>query len=151
MSFSYDLATDIGKLRLEVGDVLSTAGKGVKPDGTYITDEELQVLLTREASVGRAAAAACEILARMYARFVDTAVGPRRESLSQASTAYAAQAKTLRQQFGGGSNRASAGGIIKADGYNAGYDFASDATEFAEAEYSGRTIPFSFLSYYGRL
>lgn len=137
MAFTYILTTDIGKLRLEIGDTSPTAGQGVKPDGSYITDEELQVLLAREgSSVGRAAAAACEVLARMYARFVDVAVGPRRESLSQASKAYLEQAQELRRQFGGGSKRATAGGIIKQDGFNAGLDYASDAVSFANGEFA---------------
>ncbi len=134
MSFTYDLATDIGKVRFEIGD--TSAASGVKPDGSAITDEELQVLLTREGSPGRATAAACEALARMYARFVDIAVGPRRESLSQASKAYLEQAQELRRQFGGGSKRATAGGLIKQDGFNAGLDYASDAVTFANGEFA---------------
>ena len=147
MSFTYILTTDIGKLRLEIGDTSSTAGRGVKPDGTYITDEELQVLLDREGSVvGRAAAATCEVLARMYARFVDMTVGPRRESLSQASQAFTVQAKELRRQYGGGSKRATAGGIIKADGFNAGLDYASDAVTMSAGEYAPTAVT-TYLDY----
>ncbi len=145
MAFTYVLTTDIGKLRFELGDISATAGKGVKPDGTYITDEEIQLLLDREGSVGRATAAACEVLARMYARFVDIAVGPRREALSQASKAYSELAREFRRQYGGGANRAASGGIIRADGYNAGLDYASDSA-CASSEY-GPTAVTVYMDY----
>ncbi len=136
MAFTYNLSTDIGKLRLEIGDTSMFEGKGVKPDGSFITDEELQILLTREGAVGRAAAAACEVLARMYARFVNVTVGPRSEQLSQAGAAYAAQAKELRAQYGGGgARRAVAGGIIKQDGFNYN-DTASDAVSLSGSQYA---------------
>lgn len=150
MAFTYDLATDIGKLRLEIGDTSSIAAHGVKPDGSYITDEELQILLTREGTVGRAAAATCEVLARMYARYVNITVGPRSEQLSQAGAAYAAQAKELRAQYGGGgARRAVAGGIVKVDGFNWDNE-PSDAVEWATTE-SGRVAVrrWSILDYYG--
>ncbi len=143
MSFTYDLATDIGKVRFEIGD--TTSGTGVKPDGSNITDEELQVVLTREGSTGRATAAACEALARMYARFVDLTVGPHREALSQASEAYARQAQELRRQYGGGSKRATAGGVIKQDGFNAGLDYASDAVTLASG--NGEYAPVALTVY----
>ena len=149
MAFTYDLSTDIGKLRLEIGDANPDEGKGVKPDGGYITDEELQVLLDRETTVGRAAAATCEVLARMYARFVDLSVGPRRESASQASQAYLTQARELRAQYGGGgSRRAVAGGIIKIDGFN--YDeTASDDVTLTNAQWARVAVRrWSLLDYY---
>jgi hypothetical protein len=140
MIFSYDLTTDIGKVRLEIGDTSDVSGKGVKPDGTYLRDDEIQILLTREGTVGRASAAACEVLARMYARFVNITVGPRSEQLSQASAAYAAQAKELRAQYGGGgARRAVAGGIIKLDGFNSD-DTASDSVTLAGSEYSPTSV-----------
>ena len=150
MAFTYDLATDIGKLRFEIGDTDPDEGKGVKPDGSYITDEELQVLLDREVTVGRAAAATCEVLARMYARFVDLSVGPRRESASQASQAYLTQARELRSQYGGGgSRRAVAGGIIKVDGFNY-EDEASDDTSLTTTEWAKvATRRWSLLDFYG--
>ena len=145
MSFTYILGTDIGKVRFDVGDTSSADGEGVKPDGSFITDEEVQMLLTREGSVGRATAAACEALARMYARFTDLTVGPRKESLSQASVAYAKQAQELRRQFGGGSKRATAGGIVKQDGFNAGLDYASDAVTLATG--NGEYAPVALTVY----
>jgi len=138
VSFTYDLATDIGEIRLDLGDTVS--GTGVKPDGTNLSDEEIQLLLTREDDiVGRAVAAACEVLARMYARFSDYSFGPKRESMAQ-SEQYAKRAAELRVQYGGGggaNRKAVAGGIIKVDGYNAGLDYATDAVSLSgRSEYA---------------
>lgn len=101
MAFTNDLATDIGQVRLEIGDRDATPGNGVQPDGTNFSDEEIQVWLTREGTVGRAAAAACEALARIWARAVDTRSGPLSQSYSQVSERYALQAKQLRERYGG--------------------------------------------------
>lgn len=118
MTFTYVLATDVGKVRLEISDTSSTTGAGVKPDGTNLTDEEIQIWLTREGTVMSAAAAACEALARAWARVADVGVGPRRESLGQVATAWANQAKTLRQQYSGGFSAS----LDRTDGYSAHAD-----------------------------
>lgn len=112
MAFSYDLTTDVGKLRLEIGD--TTTGVGVRPDGTNFTDAELGYFLGQEgAVVGRAAARACEVLARSFAGLVDLSVGPRKESLSQAAKAYAERAVELRRQFGGSAGGAYSAGFVR--------------------------------------
>jgi hypothetical protein len=133
MAFTYDTGTDIGKIRLAIGDTSSTAGAGVKPDGTNFTDAELQIFLDAEGTWGRAAAAACETLATWWARAVDVKVGPRSESMSQAGAAYARQAKQLRSQYGGG-GRVFIAGVIRSDGYSD--DKASDdVTPATDGEY----------------
>ena len=98
MAFTYDLNSEIGLIRLELGDI--TAGAGVRPDGSNINDDELQVWLKREGSIMRAVAAACESLARMWANMVDLSVGPRSESYSQAAKSWLELAKQLRKQYG---------------------------------------------------
>ena len=113
MSFTYDLNTEVGKVRLEIGDV--TTGRGILPDGSNISDEEVQVYLEREGSVMRAVAGACEMLATRYAALADVDVGPRSESLSQISKAYRERAKELRQHYGGGS-AAFAASVNRTDG-----------------------------------
>lgn len=117
MTFTYDLSTDIGACRLELGDTVS--GSGVKPDGTNLTDEEVQALLTREGSVMRACAAACELLSRHWARVANISVGSRREDFGAVSEQWAQQAKTLREQYGGasGSVTAFSVGVKRNDGY----------------------------------
>lgn len=95
MSFTYDLTTNIGKLRLALGD--TTDGAGVRPDGANLEDEELDAFLALEGdNVDLATARACEVLATQWANVADLQVGPRRESLSQIAVRYAERAKALR-------------------------------------------------------
>ena len=147
MSFTYDTATDIGKVRFAIGDV--TSGAGIKPDGTNFSDEELQLLLTREGNWGAAAAACCETLSVWYARVVNISVGPRREDLGAIRQAYVDLAAQLRKQHGGGNlaqARGFSAGVVRVDGYS--QDVASDAVtpEYdtvnvgQPTEYGGRVI-----------
>lgn len=115
MTFTYDTATDIGQVRLELGDEVS--GNGVKPTGANLTDEELQVWLTREGSVMRAVAAACEALSRAWSRMASTTVGSRSEQLQSVAAQYAERAKTLRAQHGGGTSGVSTVSFKRTDGY----------------------------------
>ncbi len=101
MTFTYTLTTDIGKVRLELGDTVS--GDGVKPKSQNLTDEEIQVLLDREGSVMGAVAAACELLARTWARFASLSAGSLRNDLGTITGQWADRAKELRAQYGGGS------------------------------------------------
>lgn len=60
MTFTYDLATEIGQVRFEIGDHVST--------DALLTDEEIQYLLTLEGSVLLAAAHACDQIGHSFAR-----------------------------------------------------------------------------------
>lgn len=88
MTFSYnaDLSLDRDRMRFYIGDTVSDAG--VRPDGSNFSDEELDGLISAEGSWQAAIAAAAEILAMLYAPEVDIAIGPRKESLSQAAVRY---------------------------------------------------------------
>ena len=107
MSFTYSLSTDTGKVRLEIGDV--TNGAGVRPDGSNLQDEEIAVWLTREGSVMRAAAAACEALSRQWATVANTTSGPLREDADSVAGKWAQRARELRAAYGHGDMNASAG------------------------------------------
>jgi len=115
MTYTYRTGTDIGKVRLYLGD--DTEDSGVRPDGSNFTDEEIDVHLNREGSVERAVAGLLETLAIQYARLVNLTVGPRKEELSRIGQAYAEQAKRFRQMYGGGGG-AAAVGVIRVDGYS---------------------------------
>lgn len=123
MSFTYDTATDIGKIRLELGDV--TANSGVKPTRANFTDEELQIFLDREGTAMRAVAGACEALARWWSIIANTTVGSRSEQLGEVAKRWAEQAKELRAQHGGSAVVCTAG-VIRVDGYSD--DIPSDDT-----------------------
>lgn len=98
MTFTTTLSTDVGAVRLELGD--DTSGRGVLPDGSNLSDEQIDVYLDREGSVMRATAGICEMLATRWAAVADLQVGPRRESYSQISKSYAARAAQLRDTYG---------------------------------------------------
>ncbi len=125
MAFTYDIEsadTDelaISKVRLEIGDTEENAG--AKPRNQNFSDAEIQMLLDREGDEMRAAAGACEILARQWARVASAQVGPLRNDYNHVSEMYAAQAKELRAQYGGGASGV-AMTLQRADGYavNAG-------------------------------
>jgi hypothetical protein len=102
VTFSYTLTADVGKVRLEIGDTVS--GSGVRSSGANLTDEEIQVWLDAEDDdVMLAAARACEMLARDWAKAASIQLGPRREQLSDVAKAWERQAQALRDQYGSGS------------------------------------------------
>lgn len=115
MTFSYDIATQVGQVRLEIGD--STYGTGILPDGTNLSDEEIQFYLTREGGVGAAVAGVCEMLSIRFSNLADIAIGPRRESMSQIAKAYSDRAKALRIQYGGSTGRAFSTSPVRTDGF----------------------------------
>lgn len=94
MAFSYDLTTNVGQVRLALGDTIS--GAGVRPDGSNFSDAEIAYFIARESSPDLAVARACEVLATQWATVADLQVGPRQESLGQVAQRYAEQAVTLR-------------------------------------------------------
>lgn len=112
MSFSYNLdSTDankaaIARVRMEVGD--TNQERGVKPDGTNYTDEEILVLYQEEAEiVGRTAARICEQLATSWSSVPRTMFGslfdPRHVGRN-----YMRQAENLRKIYGHTTGEASA-------------------------------------------
>ena len=102
MPITTSLTTDIGKVRLEIGDNDSTTGQGAKPDGSNLTDDEVQYCLDLEGSVRLAAARACEILARHWSKVADIQIGSRREAFAQIAKNWVDRGQELRSQGGGG-------------------------------------------------
>ena len=95
MTFTYDITTACGQVRLALGD--TTSGSGVRPDGSNFSDAEIAYFLAQEEqSVDGATARACEVLATQWATQADLTVGPRSESLSQIAERYAERAKSIR-------------------------------------------------------
>ena len=122
MSFSYALSTDVGKVRLELGDTVS--GAGVKPDNSNFSDEELQSWINAEDShIMHTVTRACESLARMWSNMANVTIGPRSEGFGKISADWAARAKELRQQYGDpGGGSAFSVGLDRVDGYSAAAD-----------------------------
>lgn len=116
MAFTYDPTTDIGKVRFELGD--DTLNQGVKPDGTNLSNEEIQVLLDREGSVMRAVAGACEMLSRRWVTVSNITVGPRQETYAQVAQGFSSRAAELRRQYGGIGGGAISAPLKRVDGYS---------------------------------
>ena len=96
MSFTYDLSTDIGKIRLELGDTDDTTGEGVKPNGDNFSDEELQTFIESAGTWARAAVKALRTLAGMYSvRATREQVADVRLDLSQVAKELRAHADAL--------------------------------------------------------
>lgn len=96
MTFTYSstsITTDLAKVRLEIGDTDST--------DPLFTDEEIAVFLAAEVTVLKAAARACEVQSRKYARdFNWDADGDKVDRTSRAKH-YADLAVALRRRAGG--------------------------------------------------
>ncbi len=125
-SFTYDLGTDIGQVRLDLDDV--TQGAGVRPDGSNFSDEELRVFLDREGSVMRAVAGACEALARGWSRMASLSVGSRSEQLGNVAKEWSDRAQQLRGQYGGASGLAFSASVDREDGYSEHADEAGGSS-----------------------
>ena len=68
MTVTYDPKTDIGKVRLYLGDTQTDVG--VRPDGRNFTDEEIQIFLDIEnGDIYGAVATACETLATEWTSY----------------------------------------------------------------------------------
>ncbi len=121
MTFTYDLtySAEISKVRFELGD--TSESSGVRADGSNFTDEELQMLLDREGSTMLAVAAACEMLARDWARVASISAPGRSEQFGKVSAEYASRARELREQYGSTGTTFSVG-FDRTDGYSAKAD-----------------------------
>jgi len=93
MAFTYDLTTDIGKVRLLIADADAS-------DYTF-EDDEVAFAVSEEADLKCAAALLLESLAANRSRLaVRVSRGVRTEDLTQVSKELAARAKELREQSG---------------------------------------------------
>lgn len=107
MTITVDLATPIGQVRYELGDTDATAGHGKKPDGSNLSDAEIQMWLDRagrattdpDALILLAVMFACQKLARDWTNAADIALPTRKESLAQVAKAWAARAAELDAQW----------------------------------------------------
>ncbi len=113
MAFTYDLTTNIGKVRFRIGDTIENTGPGTGvgplPDKRNITDEEITMALNTEGSVERAIALIYEALAAAWATVVDLQLGPRKEAFSKVADRFASLANDYRKSYGGGGTSFSLG------------------------------------------
>lgn len=104
-TFDATLSDNRSKLRVELGDQVLNQGKGVKPGGGNLSNEELEYWLTEASSASHvvleAAARGCEALARMWAPAHDLEDGPIKEAFSQTADRWNKQAAQLRARING--------------------------------------------------
>lgn len=100
MTFTYlgTLATDLDIVRFQIGDTVASSGP--KPNGGNFTDEEISGLITLTGSADAAITRIYQILANVWAMYVDTKIGPRDEKLSQVAARYATLATQWSQLTG---------------------------------------------------
>jgi hypothetical protein len=96
MTWSYNIATDIGKVRFAVGDTDTT--------DQQLQDEEINYLLTSFGSVAGAAVAAARAIAAKYARLVSSSVESVSESAEQRYAHYTQLAAQLAANAAGGAS-----------------------------------------------
>jgi len=131
MAFTYDLTTNIGKIRLAIGD--SKYQQGVRPDNCNFSNEEITAILTDASNdVNVASAVLMEILSREWALLCDITLGPRKEAYSQVSKRYTELAKQMRDAVGGNVLSVTTG-FKRDDEYQ--YLFGEDASTATAAEY----------------
>jgi hypothetical protein len=119
MTFTYDITTTIGQLRLRIGNTVETAGS--RPNGLGYSDEELQYFLdSAGGSIGISMANVFETLAAEWSSLADLTLGPRREAFSQVAEAFRKRAAEAHVQYGGGGSSFSVG-WDRQDGYSALY------------------------------
>lgn len=109
MTITIDLTTQIGQVRLEIGDDDDTDGHGKRPDGRNLSDQAINLWLTRaglfqsgDSQVLLAAAYACEQLARDWATVSNITAPSRSESAGDVAAKWAERARALRHAVAGG-------------------------------------------------
>lgn len=103
MSFTYDISTDVGKVRLLIDDTDAFSGKGDRggQESYDFSDEEIAATITLEATLGLKAAAA-RLLRTLSTRAAKIAVRKDRlglsDDLSQIAKNLREEAATLRAE-----------------------------------------------------
>jgi hypothetical protein len=115
MSFTYDLSTTIGQIRIATGDTVE--GVGARPDRRNLSDEEITYLYQKEGSdVNRAIAAVFETLEAEWTREYNITAGPRKDEANSVAIRYRSMSTRFRKLFGGGDTAFSVG-LNRNDGY----------------------------------
>ena len=115
MSFTYSLSTDLGKVRLAIGDTVS--GSGPRPSGANYSDAEINVYLTPVIAAGytygRAVAQLFRLLAGEWA-------GKASVSIGDYSVQYASVADNYRKAAAEWERMTDASGAVVAGGISTG-------------------------------
>jgi hypothetical protein len=93
MTFTYDVATDIGRIRLAIGDTVAATAD--------LSDEEIAAVLAQAESWQEAAARCVDVLIARYSRqAVSVRVGPLQRDLTALIGNFRALRQALVEQYG---------------------------------------------------
>lgn len=101
MSFTYDLETDVGKLRLEIGDnnLSNITGDDRTKWSCVFTDEEIEYFISKEDTLNLAAAAALDAIANDKAKLaIRETLGDYTGDLTSLAEKLQKRAESLRKQ-----------------------------------------------------
>jgi len=115
MTFTYTVGTNLGNVRMALGDTVS--GTGVLPSGANFTDEEINEIVDTEGTWQKAVAHLCEILANRWATSVNFSADGVSVSRSDVARAWKEQAAMWRGNYGGMHSTGSAS-VKRSDGYS---------------------------------
>lgn len=125
MAFTYDISTDLGKVRWRVGDT--------EDAGHLLEDAEINAVLSDTANLDAAAVRCCEAILAKLGKRADRSVVGINTSRSQQFTQYKDLLAELRARvsLGGGGMTAHAGGVSRSRNTATRQDSDFNAPPFA--------------------
>ena len=115
MTFTYTVGTNLGNVRMALGDTVS--GTGVLPSGANFTDEEINEIVDVEGTWQKAVAHLCEILANRWATSVNFSADGVSVSRSDVARTWREMAAVWRANYGG-THRAGSASVTRSDGFS---------------------------------
>jgi len=115
MAFTYSLSTDLGKVRLAIGDTVS--GSGPRPSGANYSDAEINVFLRPVIAAGYAYGRA---VAQLFRLLAGEWAGKASVSIGDYSVQYAAVADNYRKAANEWERMTDASGAVVAGGISTG-------------------------------
>jgi len=115
MAFTYSLSTDLGKVRLAIGDTVS--GSGPRPSGANYSDAEINVFLRPVIAAGYAYGRA---VAQLFRLLAGEWAGKASVSIGDYSVQYAAVADNYRKAANEWERMTDATGAVVSGGISTG-------------------------------
>lgn len=125
MAFTYDITTDAGRVRLEIGDTVDH-----EVEGTSLSDAEVAAAVADTAGVLPAAIMAMGWYLGRLARFIDNNAGGMNTRVSQRYEQAERQFKRLQERAANGGSTVYAGGL----------SVDRSETEAADTDFPGRVF-----------
>jgi hypothetical protein len=99
-TYTYDMATDVGLVRMMIGDTDFAEDQGRKPDGANFSDEEIQALIARAGgNWQRGLILTLEVLANLWGLRADISAGTYRETCLATARSIETRIEHLQQRL----------------------------------------------------